>query len=133
MRLLTEQDPQRRPSQPRRRSPFSAAQGDSGDTDVRVWAYERRLEAARSDWARNALAASRRVSARSAPGAPGSEDAVQDSSPAEQVRVRGTRRLDCEAGRDLLARWQPYAGVVYLCLLLDSLSEDGVITAELAT
>ena len=49
-------------------------------------------------------------------------------------RFLGTRRrLDYEAVRDLLARWQPYAGVVYFCLLLDSLSETGVITAELAT
>jgi DNA-3-methyladenine glycosylase II len=49
-------------------------------------------------------------------------------------RLLGTRRrLDYEAVRELLARWQPYAGVVYFCLLLDSLSEAGVITAELAT
>jgi DNA-3-methyladenine glycosylase II len=49
-------------------------------------------------------------------------------------RLLGTRRrLDYEGVRDLLARWQPYAGVLYFCLLLDSLSEAGVITAELAT
>lgn len=49
-------------------------------------------------------------------------------------RLLGTRRrLDYEAVRDLLARWQPYAGVVYFYLLLDSLSEAGVMTEELAT
>jgi DNA-3-methyladenine glycosylase II len=49
-------------------------------------------------------------------------------------RFLGTpRRLDYEGVRDLLARWQPYASVAYFYLLLDSLSEAGVITAELAT
>lgn len=54
---------------------------------------------------------------------------------AEQARaVSGyPRRLDYEGVRDLLARWQPYASVAYSYLLLDSLSEAGVIPAELAT
>lgn len=42
-------------------------------------------------------------------------------------------RLNYEGVRDLLERWQPYAGVVYFCLLLDSLSAAGVITARRAT
>jgi len=33
---------------------------------------------------------------------------------------------------DLLARWRPHAGVVHFCPLLDSLSEAGAITDELA-
>ena len=44
-------------------------------------------------------------------------------------RLLGTRRrLDYEAVRALPARCQPYAGVMYFCLVLDSLSEIGVIT-----
>jgi DNA-3-methyladenine glycosylase II len=35
--------------------------------------------------------------------------------------------LDYEGVHDLVARWQPYAGIVYFHLLLDSLSRDGLI------
>jgi DNA-3-methyladenine glycosylase II len=37
-------------------------------------------------------------------------------------------RLDHESVRQLVARWQPYAGVVYFHLLLDSLSQAGLVT-----
>jgi DNA-3-methyladenine glycosylase II len=43
------------------------------------------------------------------------------------------RRLDYKAVRYRLARWRPYRGFLYFYLLLNSLSEAGVITAELAT
>jgi DNA-3-methyladenine glycosylase II len=36
--------------------------------------------------------------------------------------------LDYESVHALVARWHPYAGVVYFHLLLDSLSQDGVVT-----
>ncbi|MGH2870634.1 MAG: DNA-3-methyladenine glycosylase family protein [Solirubrobacteraceae bacterium] len=39
--------------------------------------------------------------------------------------------LDYDGVRDLLTRWQPYAGIVYFHLLLDSLSEAGVVATEL--
>jgi DNA-3-methyladenine glycosylase II len=38
-------------------------------------------------------------------------------------------RLDYEGVGGVLARWRPYAGVVYLHLLLDSLSEAGLVQA----
>jgi DNA-3-methyladenine glycosylase II len=36
--------------------------------------------------------------------------------------------LDHESVQQLVARWQPYAGVVYFHLLLDSLSQAGLVT-----
>jgi DNA-3-methyladenine glycosylase II len=36
--------------------------------------------------------------------------------------------LDHESVQQLVARWQPYAGVVYFHLLLDSLSRAGLVT-----
>jgi DNA-3-methyladenine glycosylase II len=36
-------------------------------------------------------------------------------------------RLDHESVQQLVARWQPYAGVVYFHLLLDSLSQAGLV------
>jgi len=36
-------------------------------------------------------------------------------------------RLDYESVQHLVARWQPYAGVVYFHLLLDSLSQEGLV------
>jgi DNA-3-methyladenine glycosylase II len=36
--------------------------------------------------------------------------------------------LDYETVRRLVARWHPYAGVVYFHLLLDSLAQDGLVT-----
>jgi hypothetical protein len=35
--------------------------------------------------------------------------------------------LDYESVEHLVARWQPYAGVVYFHLLLDSLSQEGLV------
>ena len=35
--------------------------------------------------------------------------------------------LDYESVEELVARWHPYAGVVYFHLLLDSLSQDGLV------
>ena len=35
--------------------------------------------------------------------------------------------LDYDAVRRLVGRWHPYAGVVYFHLLLDSLSEAGLV------
>ena len=37
--------------------------------------------------------------------------------------------LDYETVRELVARWQPYAGVVYFHLLLDSLAQAGLVAA----
>jgi DNA-3-methyladenine glycosylase II len=37
--------------------------------------------------------------------------------------------LDYETVQELVARWQPYAGVVYFHLLLDSLAQAGVVAA----
>ena len=37
--------------------------------------------------------------------------------------------LDYESVRRLVARWHPYAGVVYFHLLLDSLAHDGVVAS----
>jgi DNA-3-methyladenine glycosylase II len=37
-------------------------------------------------------------------------------------------RLDHESVQQLVARWQPYAGVVYFHLLLDSLPQAGLVT-----
>ena len=37
-------------------------------------------------------------------------------------------RLDHESVQQLVARWQPYAGVVYFHLLLDSLSQADLVT-----
>ena len=37
--------------------------------------------------------------------------------------------LDYEAVQELVARWQPYAGVVYFHLLLDSLAQAGLVAA----
>jgi DNA-3-methyladenine glycosylase II len=36
-------------------------------------------------------------------------------------------RLDYESVERLVARWHPYAGMVYFHLLLDSLSEAGMV------
>ena len=36
--------------------------------------------------------------------------------------------LNHESVQQLVARWQPYAGVVYFHLLLDSLSQAGLVT-----
>jgi DNA-3-methyladenine glycosylase II len=36
-------------------------------------------------------------------------------------------KLDYEGVARVLARWRPYAGVIYLHLLLDSLSEAGLV------
>lgn len=48
-------------------------------------------------------------------------------------RVLGaSRRLDYDGVRDALARWQPYTGVLYFHLLLHSLSEAGLLTANAA-
>lgn len=38
--------------------------------------------------------------------------------------------LDYDSVERLVARWQPYAGVVYFHLLLDSLSQTGVVASE---
>jgi DNA-3-methyladenine glycosylase II len=38
-------------------------------------------------------------------------------------------QLDYEGVARVLARWRPYAGIIYLHLLLDSLSETGLVTA----
>ena len=38
--------------------------------------------------------------------------------------------LDYDAVHRLVARWQPYAGVVYFHLLLDSLSTAGLVDHE---
>ena len=38
--------------------------------------------------------------------------------------------LDYESVRRLVARWDPYAGLVYFHLLLDSLSREGLIAQE---
>lgn len=40
------------------------------------------------------------------------------------------RRLDYDSVERLVARWHPYAGMVYFHLLLDSLFEDGTIVAS---
>jgi DNA-3-methyladenine glycosylase II len=40
------------------------------------------------------------------------------------------RPLDHGSVQHLVARWQPYAGVVYFHLLLDSLSRDGLVTQD---
>ena len=57
--------------------------------------------------------------------------------PADDVGARNTlgrllhldgRRLDYEAVTRLIARWHPYAGLVYFHLLLDSLSKAGLVT-----
>jgi DNA-3-methyladenine glycosylase II len=37
--------------------------------------------------------------------------------------------LDYEGVRHVVARWHPYAGVVYFHLLLDSLAQDGVVAS----
>jgi DNA-3-methyladenine glycosylase II len=48
-------------------------------------------------------------------------------------RVLGaSRRLDYDGVRGALACWQPYAGVPYFHLLLHSLSEAGLLTANAA-
>jgi DNA-3-methyladenine glycosylase II len=39
-------------------------------------------------------------------------------------------RLDYEAVRQLVARWDPYAGLVYFHLLLDSLATAGLVDPE---
>ncbi len=39
------------------------------------------------------------------------------------------RPLDYEGIGRLLARWHPYAGIVYFHLLLDSLTEAGLLAA----
>ena len=41
--------------------------------------------------------------------------------------------LDYETVQDLVARWQPYAGVVYFHLLLDSLARAGLVAAPEAS
>jgi DNA-3-methyladenine glycosylase II len=41
--------------------------------------------------------------------------------------------LDYETVQELIARWQPYAGVVYFHLLLDSLAQTGLVAARDAT
>jgi DNA-3-methyladenine glycosylase II len=41
--------------------------------------------------------------------------------------------LDYETVRELVARWQPYAGVVYFHLLLDSLARAGLVAAPEAS
>ncbi len=38
--------------------------------------------------------------------------------------------LDYDAIARLAARWQPYAGMVYFHLLLDSLAESGFVSRE---
>ena len=38
--------------------------------------------------------------------------------------------LDYESVRELVARWQPYAGVVYFHLLLDSLAQAGLVATS---
>jgi len=37
-------------------------------------------------------------------------------------------QLDYEGVARVLGRWRPYAGIIYLHLLLDSLSETGLVT-----
>jgi len=38
-------------------------------------------------------------------------------------------KLQPEGVQDVLARWRPYAGIIYMHLLLDSLSEAGLVNA----
>jgi DNA-3-methyladenine glycosylase II len=40
-------------------------------------------------------------------------------------------RLDYDGVEQLVARWHPFAGLVYFHLLLDSLSESGLVTTSL--
>lgn len=46
------------------------------------------------------------------------------------ARTLGVERLDAAAAGEIVARWQPYAGMVYFHLLLDSLSQAGVLDTQ---